>query len=158
MPRITTFLTYNTQAEDAAQLYTSVFKNSKILSTSRYGEGAPAPKGSVMSVVFELDGQRFHALNGGPHFKFSEGISLFVDCETQAEIDDYSAKLTAGGGKQGPCGWLTDRFGVSWQIVPAILGKLLGDKDQAKAARVMQVMLKMTKLDIRGLEQAANQK
>ena len=107
-----------------------------------------------MSVVFELDGQRFHALNGGPHFKFSEGISLFVDCETQSEIDDYSARLTAGGGKQGPCGWLTDRFGVSWQIVPAILGKLLGDQDQAKAGRVMQAMLKMTKLDIATLKQA----
>ena len=158
MQRITTFLTYNTQAEDAAKLYTSIFKHSKILSTSRYGEGAPAPKGTVMSVVFELDGQRFHALNGGPSFKFAEGISLFVDCQTQEEVDDYSAQLIAGGGKQGPCGWLTDRFGVSWQIVPAILGKLLGDQDQAKAGRVMQAMLKMTKLDIRGLEQAANQK
>ena len=154
MQRITTFLTYNTQAEDAAQLYTSVFKNSKIISTSRYGDGAPVPKGTVMSVIFELDGQRFHALNGGPSFKFAEGISLFVDCETQAEIDDYTAKLIANGGEQGPCGWIKDRFGVSWQIVPRVLGQLLGDKDQAKAGRVMQAMLKMKKLDIRGLQQA----
>ena len=154
MQRITTFLTYNTQAEDAAKLYTSVFKNSKIISTSRYGDGAPAPKGTVMGVIFELDGQRFHALNGGPTFKFAEGISLFVDCETQAEIDDYTAKLIANGGEQGPCGWIKDRFGVSWQIVPRVLGQLLGDQDQAKAGRVMQAMLKMKKLDIKGLQQA----
>ena len=154
MQRITTFLTYNTQAEDAAKLYTSVFKNSKIISTSRYGDGAPAPKGSVMSVIFELDGQRFHALNGGPSFKFAEGISLFVDCETQGEIDDYTAKLIANGGEQGPCGWIKDRFGVSWQIVPRVLGQLLGDQDQAKAGRVMQAMLKMKKLDIKTLQQA----
>ena len=154
MQRITTFLTYNTEAEDAARLYTSVFKNSKIVSTSRYGDGAPAPKGSVMSVIFELDGQRFHALNGGPSFKFAEGISLFVSCETQAEIDEYTGKLTADGGAQGPCGWIKDRFGVSWQIVPSILGSLLGDKDQAKAGRVMQAMLKMKKLDIEALRRA----
>ena len=154
MQRITTFLTYNTEAQDAAKLYTSVFKNSKIISTSRYGDGAPAPKGSVMSVIFELDGQRFHALNGGPSFKFAEGISLFVDCETQAEIDDYTAKLIANGGEQGPCGWIKDRFGVSWQVVPRVLGQLLGDKDQAKAGRVLQAMLKMKKLDIETLQQA----
>ena len=156
MQRITTFLTYNTQAEDAARAYTSVFKNSKIISTSRYGEGAPAPKGTVMSVIFELDGQRFHALNGGPSFKFAEGISLFVNCETQAEVDAYSEKLTANGGEQGPCGWIKDRFGVSWQIVPSILGTLLGDKDQAKAGRVLQAMLKMKKLDIETLQRAAD--
>ncbi len=154
MQRITTFLTYNTQAEDAARLYTSVFKNSKIISTSRYGDGAPAPKGSVMSVIFELDGQRFHALNGGPSFKFAEGISLFVDCETQAEIDEFTAKLIADGGEQGPCGWIKDRFGVSWQIVPRVLGQLLGDKDQAKAGRVLQAMLKMKRLDIKALQEA----
>lgn len=156
MQRITTFLTYNTQAEDAARLYTSTFKNSTIISTSRWGEGAPAPKGTVMSVIFELDGQRFHALNGGPTFKFAEGISLFVNCETQAEVDDYSQKLTANGGEQGPCGWIKDRFGVSWQIVPSILGKLLGDPDQAKAGRVLQAMLKMKKLDIMALQRAAD--
>ena len=154
MQRITTFLTYNTEALDAARLYTSVFQDSKIISTSRYGEGAPAPKGSVMSVIFELDGQRFHALNGGPSFKFAEGISLFVNCETQGEIDEYTGKLIANGGEQGPCGWIKDRFGVSWQIVPSILGKLLGDKDQAKAGRVLQAMLKMKKLDIATLEHA----
>ena len=154
MQRITTFLTYNAEAEEAARLYTSAFKNSKIISTSRYGDGAPAPKGSVMSVIFELDGQRFHALNGGPSFKFAEGISLFVNCETQAEIDDYTEKLTADGGVQGPCGWIKDRFGVSWQIVPSVLGSLLGDKDQAKAGRVMQAMLKMKKLDIEALRRA----
>ena len=154
MQRITTFLTYNTDAEDAARLYTSAFKNSHIISTSRYGDGAPAPKGSVMSVIVELDGQRFHALNGGPSFKFAEGISLFVNCETQAEIDEYTEKLTANGGAQGPCGWIKDRFGVSWQIVPRVLGELLGDKDQAKAGRVMQAMLKMQKLDIEALRRA----
>lgn len=154
MQRITTFLTYNTQAEEAARLYTSVFKNSQIISTSRWGDGAPAPKGSVMSVIFEIEGQRFHALNGGPTFKFTEGISLFVNCETQAEVDEFSERLTANGGEQGPCGWVKDRFGVSWQIVPSVLGTLLGDQDQAKAGRVLQAMLKMKKLDIKALQEA----
>ncbi len=153
MQKITTFLTFNDQAEEAAKLYTSLFKNSKIVSTTRYGEGGPGPKGSVMSVTFQLAGQDFFALNGGPSFKFAEGISLFVNCETQAEVDDFWEKLSAGG-KQGPCGWLTDQFGVSWQIVPSVLGKYLGDKDAAKAKRVMQAMLQMTKLDIEGLEDA----
>ncbi len=154
MPKITTFLSYDSQAEDAAKLYTSVFKNSKITNTSRYGDGAPVPKGTVMTVEFELDGHPFVALNGGPHFKFSDAVSLSVNAETQAEIDEYSEKLTAGGGEQGPCGWLTDRFGLSWQINPSILGKMLGDKDAGKAARVMQAMLKMRKIDIAELKRA----
>ncbi|GAB3930982.1 VOC family protein [Larkinella terrae] len=154
MQKITTFLTFNDQAEEAAQLYTSVFKNSKITSVSRYGEGAPVPAGTVMSVTFELDGQPFSALNGGSHFKFSEGISLFVNCDTQEEVDAYWEKLTADGGEPGRCGWLKDKFGVSWQIIPSNLGKLLQDKDPEKAKRKMQAMLKMSKLDMATLEQA----
>jgi predicted 3-demethylubiquinone-9 3-methyltransferase (glyoxalase superfamily) len=153
MQKITTFLTFNDQAEEAAKLYTSLFKNSKIVSTTRYGEGGPGPKGSVMSVTFQLAGQDFFALNGGPSFKFAEGISLFVNCETQAEVDELWEKLSRGGAKQ-QCGWLTDKFGVSWQIVPSVLGTHLGDKDAAKAKRVMQAMLQMTKLDIKGLQDA----
>ncbi|GAB4045420.1 VOC family protein [Spirosoma litoris] len=153
MQTITTFLTFNDQAEEAAKLYTSVFKNSKINRVSHYGEGAPVPAGSVMSVTFELDGQEFFALNGGPHFKFSDGISLFVNCETQKEIDYYWEKLTEGGAP-GPCGWLKDKFGVSWQIVPSNLGKLLGNKDPEKAKRAMAAMMKMSKLDIKTLEEA----
>lgn len=153
MQKITTFLTFNDQAEAAVELYTSVFKDSKILSTSRYGEGALRPAGSVMSVTFELAGQRFMALNGGPSFKFSEGMSLFVNCETQAEVDGLWEKLSAGGAP-GRCGWLTDRFGVSWQIVPSVLGLLLGGADKQKAQRVVQAMLRMTKLDIQALQNA----
>jgi len=157
MQKITTFLTFNNQAEEAVNHYTSVFKNSKVVSTRRYGDAGPGAKGSLMTAEFELEGQRFVALNGGPSFKFSPGISLFVNCETQAEIDELSAKLTAGG-KQEPCGWVTDKFGVSWQIVPTILPKLLGDKDPAKANRAMQAMLQMKKLDIAKLKQAAEGK
>lgn len=153
MQKITTFLTFNDQAEEAAKLYTSVFKDSKIVSTTRYGEGGPGSKGTVMSVTFQLDGQDFFALNGGPSFKFAQGISLFVNCETQAEVDDFWEKLSDGG-KKGPCGWLTDKFGVSWQIVPSVLGKYLGDKDAKKATWVMNAMLQMTKLDIKGLQDA----
>jgi predicted 3-demethylubiquinone-9 3-methyltransferase (glyoxalase superfamily) len=153
MQKITTFLTFNDQAEAAVELYTSVFKDSRVLSTSRYGEGGPGPAGSVMSVTFELAGQRFMALNGGPSFKFSEGMSLFVNCETQAEVDGLWEKLSAGGAP-GRCGWLTDRFGVSWQIVPSVLGQLLGGADRQKAQRVMQAMLRMTKLDIQALQNA----
>jgi predicted 3-demethylubiquinone-9 3-methyltransferase (glyoxalase superfamily) len=142
MQKITTFLTYNDQAQAAAKLYTSIFKNSKIVNES------------PMAATFELEGQRFIALNGGPSFKFAEGVSLFVDCKTQEEIDTYWDKLTAGGGQPGQCGWLKDRFGVSWQIVPSDLGKMLGDKDPAKAQRTMAAMLKMKKLDIRALQQA----
>jgi predicted 3-demethylubiquinone-9 3-methyltransferase (glyoxalase superfamily) len=153
MPKITTFLTFNDQAEEAIHFYTSVFKNSKIVSTNRYGEAGPGPKGALMSAEFVLDGQEFIALNGGPTFKFSEGISLFVSCETQAEIDELWEKLSSGGAK-GPCGWLTDKFGVSWQVVPSILGKMLNDKDPEKSKRVMQAMLQMRKLDIATLKQA----
>ena len=153
MQKITTFLTFNNQAEEAAKLYTSIFKNSKINNISYYGEGAPVPAGSVMSVTFQLDGQEFSALNGGSHFKFAEGISLFVTCETQEEIDGFWEKLSKGG-EQGPCGWLKDKFGVSWQIVPSALGRLLGDKDPEKAKRAMQAMMKMSKLDIKTLEEA----
>jgi predicted 3-demethylubiquinone-9 3-methyltransferase (glyoxalase superfamily) len=158
MSKITTFLTYSHGAEEAAKLYVSTFKNSKITRTSHYPDVPVAPtKGGVMTVEFVLDGQPFIALNGGSHFKFSEGISLSVECETQDEIDTYSRKLTEGGGEQGPCGWLKDRFGVSWQINPRRLGELVSDPDAAKAKRVMEAMLKMTKIDIAALEKAAAQ-
>lgn len=155
MPTITPFLTFNDQAEEAAKLYTSIFRNSSITQVNRYSEGAPAPAGTVMSVSFTLDGQPFSALNGGPHFSFAEGISLFVHCETQEEVDNYWEKLTADGGQPGPCGWLKDKFGVSWQIIPAALGRLLQDPNPAKAQRTMQAMLKMSKIDVATLEQAA---
>jgi predicted 3-demethylubiquinone-9 3-methyltransferase (glyoxalase superfamily) len=152
--KITTFLTYDGQAEEAVDLYTSVFPNSRITSTRRYGEAGPGEEGSLMTATFELDGQEFMALNGGSSFTFGQGLSLFVDCETQEEVDDLWEKLSEGG-EQGPCGWLTDRFGVSWQIVPSRLGELLGDEDEEKATRVMNAMLKMTKIEIAELEQAA---
>ena len=153
MQKITTFLTYDHQAEEAVQLYTSVFKNSRIVSSSRYGDAGPGPKGSLMSATFEIEGQQFIALNGGPTFKFALGISLFVSCETQVEIDELWEKLSAGGRKD-QCGWLTDKFGVSWQIVPSVLGPLLNSKDPEKAKRVMTAMLQMTKLDIAKLQNA----
>ena len=153
MQKITTFLTFDNQAEEAANLYVSTFKNSRIVSTNRYGEAGPGPQGSLMSAIFELEGQAFYALNGGPHFSFAEGISLFVNCETQAEIDELWEKLSDGG-EQGPCGWLKDRFGVSWQIVPTALGEMLSDPDRDKANRAMQAMLQMHKLDIAALKQA----
>ena len=158
MQKITTFLTYDSQAEEAANLYVSVFKNSKVVDVTRYGEGAPLPKGSAMSVTFVLDGQEYYALNGGPHFTFSEGISLFVTCETQEEVDYFWEKLSEGadpGAQQ--CGWLKDRFGVSWQIIPTALGRLLGDKDPRKAQNVMQAMLQMKRIDIAGLRRAYEQ-
>jgi len=154
MPKITPFLWFDNSAEQAAQFYTSIFRNSKILQTSRYPEGAPGPKGSVMTMKFELNGQEFIALNGGPHFKFNEAISFVVDCETQKEIDEYWEKLTSGGGKEVQCGWLKDKYGLSWQIVPAALGQLMADKDPKKAKRVMQAMMKMVKLDIEALKKA----
>jgi predicted 3-demethylubiquinone-9 3-methyltransferase (glyoxalase superfamily) len=153
MQKITTFLTFNDRAEEAVNFYTSVFKNSKILSTSRYGDLGPGPKGSLMTATFQLAGQEFMALNGGPSFKFAQGISLFVNCETQAEIDELWEKLSEGGEKVA-CGWLTDKFGVSWQIVPSVLGRLLNDKDPERSKRVMQAMLQMKKLDIQKLKQA----
>ena len=158
MPKITTFLTFNDQAEEAVKLYTSVFKNSRILSETRYGDAGPGPKGSLMTASFELDGQEYVALNGGPSFSFAEGISLLVTCETQDEVDDYWEKLTAGGGEPGPCGWLKDRFGVSWQIVPRVLSEMLGDRDPGKASRVMKAMLQMKKIEIAKLEEAYEDK
>ena len=156
MQKITPFLWFNNNAEEAVNHYISIFKNSKILSVMRYGDAGPGPKGTVMGISFELDGQEFKALNGGPQFTFSPAISFFVNCETQQEVDDYWEKLSAGG-KQIQCGWLQDRYGVSWQIVPTILGQLLQDKDREKSKRVMQAMLKMIKLDIQGLTQAYEQ-
>jgi len=157
MQKITTFLWFNNNAEEAANYYTSIFKNSKILDVSRYGEVGPGPKGSVMIVKFQLAGQEFVALNGGPQFKFTEAISLMVNCESQQEIDELWRKLTAGG-QESQCGWLKDKFGLSWQIVPTELGKLMSAKDPAKANRVMQALLQMKKLDIAKLQQAAEGK
>ena len=153
MPKITTFLAYDDQAEEAASFYVSVFRNSSIRKVTRYGEAGPGPKGGVMTVTFELDGQEFVALNGGPHFAFTDGISLSVDCATQEEVDTYWERLSDGG-EEGPCGWLTDRFGLSWQINPAILGELLSDPDPEKSRRVMDAMLAMRKIDIEDLKRA----
>lgn len=155
MQKITPFLWFNFQAEEAVTLYTSVFKNSKILATTRYPAGSPGPAGAVMTVSFELNGQEFTALNGGPEFPFSEAISFYVNCESQAEVDELWEKLSQGGEK-GQCGWLKDRFGVSWQIVPTVLGSLLGDPNPQKAQRVTEAMLKMKKLDIAELKRAYN--
>ena len=154
MAKLSTFLTYETQAEEAAKLYTSIFKGSKITRTTRYPTGTPMPKGTVMSVEFELEGRPFVALNAGSGFKFTNAFSTSVSCETQSEIDDYTAKLLAGGGEQGQCGWLTDRFGVSWQVNPAFLNKTIGDQDDAKAERVMKAMMKMKKIDLAELKRA----
>ena len=151
--KITTFLTFDGTVEEAVDLYTSVFPNSRVTSKRYYGAAGPGPKGSLMTASFELEGQEFMALNGGPSFEFSQGISLFVDCETQDEVDHYWEKLSQGG-EQGPCGWLTDRFGVSWQIVPRVLGEYLSDEDPEKANRVMNAMLQMSKLEIEGLRRA----
>jgi predicted 3-demethylubiquinone-9 3-methyltransferase (glyoxalase superfamily) len=156
MSKITPFLTFNDQAEEAVNLYVSLFKNSKILSINRFGEGAPMPAGTVMTVSFVLDGQEFTALNGGPHFTFTDGFSLYVSCETQAEVDELWEKISAGGEK-GQCGWLKDKFGVSWQIVPTALIQMLADKDPKKSRNVMQTMLQMTKIDIEGLRRAYDQ-
>lgn len=156
MQKITPFLWFDNQAEEAMNFYVTIFKNSKVLSVNRYGEGGPAPKGTVMTANFQLDGQEFTALNGGPMFKFSPAISFVVHCETQAEVDEYWAKLSAGG-KENQCGWLDDKFGVSWQIVPNALIELLGAPDPAKAGRVMQAMMQMTKIDIAALKQAYEQ-
>ena len=152
--KITTFLTFDDRAEEAVDFYTSIFPNSRIVSERRYGPAGPGPEGSLMTASFELDGQEFMALNGGPSFSFAQGISLFVDCEDQAEVDEYWEKLTADGGEPGPCGWLTDRFGVSWQIVPRRLIELLGDEDPEKANRAMEAMLRMGKIEVAELEAA----
>lgn len=154
MQRITPFLWFDGNAEEAVNLYTTVFRNSRIINMSYWGEGAPFPKGQVMTATFELDGQQFYAFDAGPMFKFTEAISFFVHCETQEEIDHYWEKLTAGGGQESRCGWLKDKFGLSWQIVPPVLVKMLADKDPAKAGRVMQAMLQMNKLIIADLQKA----
>lgn len=150
MQKITTFLWYNGKAEEAAEFYVSVFKDSRILSTM-------GPRGQAMSVTFQLEGQEFIALNGGPQFTFTPAISLLVNCETQAEVDELWRRLAADGGSEEPCGWLKDRYGLSWQIIPTILGRLLGDTDRNKANRVMQAVLQMKKIDIATLQQAAAQ-
>ncbi len=150
MKKITPFLWFDTRAEEAMNFYVSIFKNSKVLSVS------PGPNGRAMSVSFELEGQEFMAFNAGPEFKFTEAISLFVDCRTQDEVDDLWEKLSAGGEKSR-CGWLKDKFGLSWQIIPSALGELMGDKDPAKAKRVMEAMLQMKKIDIKALKQAYEQ-
>jgi predicted 3-demethylubiquinone-9 3-methyltransferase (glyoxalase superfamily) len=156
MPKISPFLWFDTQAEEAANFYTSIFKNSKIVKVSRYGEGAPGTKGSVMTVAFTLDGQEFTALNGGPLFKFTEAISFIVNCNTQEEVDSYWTKLLEGG-EESRCGWLKDKYGLSWQIIPTILGKMLSDPNPQKAKRVMGAMLAMKKIDIAGLKKAYDQ-
>jgi len=157
MQKITPFLWFNGQAEEAANFYTSIFKKSKIGTVRRYGEAGPGPKGSAMSVEFQLQGEDFIALNGGPQFQFTPAVSFFVNCETQEEVDDLWARLSEGG-KTQQCGWLTDKFGLSWQIIPTALGRLLADKDPQKSARVMRAMLQMIKIDIQGLERAAEQR
>lgn len=154
MQKITPFLWYDTQAEEAAKFYCSIFKNSRILNTARYPEGSPAPAGSVMTVEFELEGQRFIALNGGPHFQFNESVSFSIECDTQAEVDRYWDQLLSGGGQESQCGWLKDRYGLSWQVNPKALGRMLSDPDKEKASRVMQAMLKMRKIDTAELERA----
>jgi predicted 3-demethylubiquinone-9 3-methyltransferase (glyoxalase superfamily) len=156
MKGITPFLWFDSDAEEAMRFYMSIFPNSRALEVSRYGDAGPGPKGTVMVATFELDGRPFKALNGGPHFKFTEAVSFVVSCESQQEIDTYWEKLSAGGEKS-QCGWLKDKFGVSWQIVPTILGELMQDKDPKKSNRVMEALLKMQKLDIAGLKRAYEQ-
>jgi len=154
MPKISTFLWFDTQAEEAANFYVSVFPNSKIGKIARYGDAGPGPAGSVMTIGFELDGRPFSGLNGGPHFKFTEAISLVVECKDQAEVDHYWSKLTEGG-SEVQCGWLKDKYGLSWQIVPTRLLELAADPDKARSNRAMAAMMKMVKIDIAALEAAA---
>jgi len=154
MQKITPFLWYDNQAEEAANFYVSIFKNSKVKKVARYPEGSPAPVGSVMTVDFELDGQEFVGLNGGPNFKFTEAVSFVVNCETQEEVDYFWNRLLEGG-TESQCGWLKDKYGLSWQVVPTILLELVKDKDPEKSKRVMQAMLQMKKIDIEALKRAA---
>lgn len=151
--KITPFLWYDGKAEEAMRFYVSIFKNSRVGTISRYGEAGPGPKGSVMSVTFTLDGVEFYALNGGPQFKFTPAISLFVTCETQEEVDELWEKLSAGGQKV-QCGWLTDKYGLSWQVIPRALGEMLNDPDPVRSQRVMKAMMQMQKIDIAGLKRA----
>lgn len=154
MSKITPFLWFDHQAEEAITFYSDVFKNASVLNISRYGDGAPLPAGTVMSATIELEGQQLMLLNGGPMYTFNEAISLFVSCHDQQEVDYYWDKLTAGGGEEGQCGWLKDKFGLSWQIIPDELGALLGSPDPAKAGRAMAAMLKMRKIDLAALREA----
>jgi predicted 3-demethylubiquinone-9 3-methyltransferase (glyoxalase superfamily) len=151
--KIVPFLWFDDQAEEAMNLYVSIFKNSKINNVTRYGEAGPGPKGTVMSATFQLEGQDFYALNGGPHYQFTPAISLFVNCTTQEEVDTLYEKLSEGGTIQ-PCGWLQDKYGLSWQIIPTILGQMLSDQDPKKSQSVMRAMLQMTKIDIKALQDA----
>jgi predicted 3-demethylubiquinone-9 3-methyltransferase (glyoxalase superfamily) len=158
MPKITAqkiapFLWFDSKAEEAANFYVSIFKNSQVVRVTRYGDAGPGPKGTVMSVIFQLEGQEFFALNGGPQFTFTPAISFFVSCETQQEVDELWEKLSAGGRKDR-CGWLQDKYGLSWQVVPSALGKMLQDKDAKKSQRVMKAMMQMDKIDIKGLQEA----
>jgi predicted 3-demethylubiquinone-9 3-methyltransferase (glyoxalase superfamily) len=153
MQKITACLWFDDQAEEAARFYTSVFKNSKIGKIARYGEGGPRPKGSVLTVAFRLNGQEFLALNGGPQFKFTEAVSFIVNCDTQKEVDRMWEKLSEGG-SEVQCGWLKDKYGMSWQIVPTILGRMISHPDPARAARVIQAVMRMKKLDIKELRKA----
>ena len=153
MEKITTFLWFDGDAEAAAELYTSIFERSRIVSVTHYGAAGPGPEGSVMTVAFELEGREFVALNGGPHFTFTEAVSFVVNCETQAEVDRYWQRLSEDG-EEGPCGWLKDRFGLSWQVVPTALIRMLQDPDPARTGRVTQAMMQMKKLDLERLERA----
>ena len=153
--KITTFLTFDGRAGEAVDFYTSIFPESRVTSERRYGKAGPGPEGELMTATFELAGQEFMALNGGPSFSFAQGISLFVDCETQEEVDELWNRLSDGG-EPGPCGWLTDRFGVSWQVIPRALGELLSDPDPARAQRAMEAMLQMEKIEIEGLRRGAD--
>lgn len=157
MQKITPFLWFNNQAEEAANFYVSLFKNSRIINVARYGEAGPGPKDTAMTVTFELVGQRYIALNGGPQFKFTEAFSLLINCETQDEVDTLWEKLSAGG-ERTCCGWLKDKYGLSWQVIPTVLSEMLQDKDPQKSQRVMQAMRQMTKIDIALLKQAYDQK
>ncbi|GAA1366825.1 VOC family protein [Streptomyces beijiangensis] len=155
MQKITPTLWFDDQAEEAARFYTSLFKNSRIVEANHYGDSGPGKPGSVMVVTFELDGQRYSAFNGGPEFRFTEAISLYVDCSSQEEVDDLWSRLTADGGQESQCGWLKDKFGLSWQIIPKELTDLLSDPDGAKAGRVMQAMMGMGKIEVQALREAA---
>jgi len=154
MQKITPFLWFDSNAEEAMNFYVSIFKNSRVGNVSRYGDAGPGPKGSVMVGAFTIEGQEFMALNGGPIYQFTPAFSIYVRCETQEEVDFYWEKLTADGGKPGRCGWLVDKFGLSWQIVPNVLGELMGSGDSEKSSRVMQALLQMDKLNIADLERA----
>jgi predicted 3-demethylubiquinone-9 3-methyltransferase (glyoxalase superfamily) len=154
--KITTFLWFNDNAEEAVNYYTSIFKDSKILDVTRYGDAGPGPKGSVMTMTFQLNGQEFIALNGGPHFKFTEAISLFVKCDSQREVDELWTKLTSDGGAESQCGWLKDKYGLSWQIVPSEFLKMMVDKDPERSKRVFGAMMQMKKLDLGQLQKAYN--